>query len=57
MMRITFTLPLFTAVAFQTGLPDFSFENSNVTKFGDSTHLFNLIEGSNFFTDNLSEKF
>jgi hypothetical protein len=57
MMKITFTPLLFTTTAFQTGLPDFSFENSSVTNFGDSTHLFNRTEVTNFFTDNLSEKF
>jgi hypothetical protein len=56
-MKITFTPLLFTTTAFQTGLPDFSFENSSVTNFGDSTHLFNRTEVTNFFTDNLSEKF
>lgn len=58
MMKITPSFLLFTATAFQTGLPDFSSENSFVTNYGDSTHLLlNRTEGSNYFTENLSEKF
>jgi hypothetical protein len=57
MMKITFTPRLFTTPAFQTGLPDFSIENSIVTNSGDGFPLFNRTKGTNFFTANFSERF